>query len=59
MAFCMLYYLVSKHYSEQYFFLLCWEEGIVSNSDLMSFELSQKQTFHFGNDVIFLVQTSF
>ena len=38
MSFCMLFYVVSKNYSE-HFFLLCGEEGIVSNSDPMPFEL--------------------
>ena len=38
MSFCMLFYVVSKNYSK-HFFLQCGEEGIVSNSDLMLFEL--------------------
>ena len=38
MSFCMLFYVVSKNYSE-HFFQLCGEEGKVFNSDLMPFEL--------------------
>ena len=60
MSFCMLYYVFLKQSYRKIFFLLCWEEGIFSNSDLIAFELSLKHTFQFvtdafcsGTDIIF------
>ena len=39
MSFCSLYNVISENYIEQYFFVLCGEEGVASN-DLMPFGFS-------------------
>ena len=51
MSFCILYNVVSENYSE-HFFPAVWGGGS-SSYDLMPFQLSLKQIFHFNTYVNF------